>query len=134
GVGFGLIGELRNMAAQGLHQSKIIGVNVADKPTNALFLNLRAQLWWDVGRISCEQHLWDLSSMENADTTCAQLLAPRWKLNAKGLIQVEPKADVIARLGRSPDNADALLLAFYSPQGTVTNFLDQLIAAKAAGP
>lgn len=130
GVGFGLIGELRNMAGLGLHHAKIIGVNVADKPSNPIFLNLRAQIWWEVGRVSCEKRLWDLSTMDNPDKTCAQLLAPRWFPNAKGLIQVEPKDEVIKRLGRSPDNADALLLAFYQPMGSVTNFFEQLIAAR----
>jgi len=115
GVGFGVIGELRNSAGRGEHQAHILAVNVASAASKAdKFINLRAEMWWELGRgLSAEQG-WDLSGMQNADTTVAQLLEPRWEVDPKGRIRVEPKADIIKRLGRSPDNADALLLAFYA--------------------
>jgi len=109
-------------------------VNVAERAHDEVrFANLRAQIWWEVGRGNSERHLWDLSTMDNADMTCAQLLAPRWTTDTKGRILIEKKDDVIARLGRSPDNADALLLAFYSPKGDLTGFFDQLTARQVAG-
>jgi len=127
GVGAGLIGELRNMATNGLHSARIVAVNVAEKAHDEVrFANLRAQIWWEIGRVNAERRLFDLSMMENADTTCAQLLAPRWSTDTKGRILIEKKDDVIARLGRSPDNADALLLAFYTPKGDLTGFFDKL--------
>lgn len=114
GIGFGVIGELRNAADRGEHDAHIDAVNVAEASSEPdKFINLRAELWWEIGRGLSEQHGWDLSAMENADTTVAQLLEPRWDVDAKGRIRVEKKDDVRARLGRSPDNADALLLAFY---------------------
>lgn len=132
GVGAGLVGELRNMATSGLHTARIVAVNVAEKASDEIrYANLRAQIWWEIGRGFSEKHLWDLSTMHNADTTCAQLLAPRWLIDNKGRILVEPKKDVIARLGRSPDNADALLLAFYSPRGDLSGFFDGLRALRA---
>lgn len=115
GIGFGVVGELRNMTGRGLHQASIQEVNVAEKPREPdKFVNLRAELWWEIGRGLAERRGWDLSGMENADATVAQLLEPRWSIDAQGRIKVEPKEEVIKRLGRSPDNADALLLAFYS--------------------
>lgn len=119
GVGFGVVGELRNMAAEGLHKARIIAVNVggaSSKPR--VYLNLRAEIWWEIGRELSEDRIagWDLSTMDNADATVAQLLEPRYDPDAKGRIVVEKKEDVIKRLGRSPDNADALLLAFYRGQ------------------
>jgi hypothetical protein len=115
GVGFGVIGELRNAASRGEHSANIIGVNVSSNPRDKKkFVNLRAEMWWNVGREMSAAGLWDLSSMENADTASAQLLWPRWFLDAKGRIQVESKDEIIRRNGRSPDNADALLLAFHS--------------------
>jgi len=119
GIGFGVIGELRNMTGRGLHRARIVAVNVAEKASQPdKFVNLRAELWWEVGRGLSEQQArdgqgWDLSGMDNADATVAQLLEPQWSVDAQGRIKVEPKEDIIARLGRSPDNADALLLAFY---------------------
>lgn len=132
GVGHGVVGELKNMAAGGLHSARIIGVNVAEKASDPItFANLRAEIWW-LGRTLSESRGWDLSSMDNDDTTCAQLLAPRYKLDNKGRILVEAKQDVIDRLGRSPDNADALLLAFYSPKGDLTQFFERAVSAGAA--
>lgn len=114
GIGFGVIGELRNMGGEGLHRAHIAAVNVAEKPREPdKYFNLRAELWWEIGRLLSERRGWDLSGMANADATVAQLLEPRWAPDAQGRIRVEPKAEVITRLGRSPDNADALLLAFY---------------------
>lgn len=115
GVGFGVIGELRNSASRREHSASIVGVNVANVPLDKKkFVNLRAEMWWNIGREMSASGAWDLSTMDNADDTCAQLLMPRWDLDSKGRIRVELKDDIRKRLGRSPDNADALLLAFAS--------------------
>lgn len=130
GVGRGVIGELRNMAKRGEHHAQIIGVNVAAKPRDPTkFTNIRAEMWWEVGRELSRLKGWDLSEMDNADTTIAQLLEPKWgTAPAGGAIRVEPKDDVIKRLGRSPDNADALLLAFYTPPSSAAAFFEALAA------
>ncbi len=113
GVGFGAIGELRNMKIPGV---QIIGVNVGKAAADPKrFANLRAELWWEVGRGLSERRGWDLSSMENADTAVAQLLVPQWTTDSTGRTLVEKKEEIIKRLGRSPDNADALLLSFFCP-------------------
>lgn len=114
GVGFGVIGELRNLYGKGVHGAAIVGVNVAEASSEVdKFQNLRAQLWWEVGRVLSERGGWDLSKMDNADATVAQLLEAQWFVNDRGKIQVEKKDELRKRLGRSPDNADALLLAYW---------------------
>ena len=124
GVGFGVIGELRNAASRGEHRAHIAAVNVAEKASQPdKYVNLRAELWWEVGRGLSEQRGWDLSGMENADQTVAQMLEPRWDVDPKGRIRVEPKPEIIKRLGRSPDDADALLLAFYAAGRTRVRWL-----------
>jgi hypothetical protein len=115
GVGFGVIGELRNAGLRGEHMARIVGVNVGEAASRPdKFLNLRAELWWEVARGLSESAGWDLSAMANADVTVAQLLEPLWDTDPRGRIRVEPKDEIRKRLGRSPDNADALLLAFYA--------------------
>ncbi|MEU1445499.1 hypothetical protein [Streptomyces mirabilis] len=124
GIGFGVIGELRNLGGQGAHRARIVGVNVGEKSAQPdKFKNLRAEIWWEVARGLSERQGWDLSSAENADTTVAQLLEPLWEVDAQGRIFVEPKDEIRKRLGRSPDNADALLLAFYSGARTRVRWL-----------
>ncbi|WP_318205382.1 hypothetical protein [Streptomyces sp. SCL15-4] len=124
GVGFGVIGELRNLASQGKHRARIVGVNVGEKSSQPdKFKNLRAEIWWEIARGLSERQGWDLSAMDNADTTVAQLLEPLWEVDAQGRIFVEPKDEIRKRLGRSPDNADALLLAFYNGARTRVRWL-----------
>jgi hypothetical protein len=40
------------------------------------------------------------------------LVAIRWRATSNGKIQIEPKEELKNRLGRSPDRADAVVLAF----------------------
>ncbi|MFD3917130.1 hypothetical protein [Streptomyces sp. NPDC058603] len=124
GVGFGVIGELRNAANRGEHQATIHAVNVSTTPSEPdKYLNLRAELWWVIGRGLSERGGWDLAMMDNADMTVAQMLEPRWDVDPQGRIRVEKKDEIRKRLGRSPDNADALLLAFYNPGRTRVRWL-----------
>ena len=133
GVGRGLIGELTNARTRGDHNAHIVAVNVAATAHDPVrFENVRAEMWWEIGRELSRTGGWDLSGMDNADATCAQLLEPKWSVGPRGRIVVEPKKDVIKRLGRSPDNADALLLAFYTPPSGSASFMEQLLRERAA--
>lgn len=117
GIGWGLIGELRNMRARGLHTADVHAVNVGEAARQPLrFANLRSELWWEVGRLGFEQRLVDVSTMDNADTTIAELCWPLYDIDPKGRIRVESKDDIRKRQsGQSPDHADSWLLAFYVP-------------------
>jgi hypothetical protein len=42
-----------------------------------------------------------------------QLMAPAWDLDAQGRRKVEPKDETKEKIGRSPDDADAFLLAYH---------------------
>lgn len=74
------------------------------------FLNARAEAFWELrerleeGRIALprDEKLFD------------ELVAIRWKPTAQGRVQIEAKEDLKGRLGRSPDRADAVSMAFYS--------------------
>jgi hypothetical protein len=96
-------------------------INAFGLKTNApkRFKNLRAQLWWEVGREGIDDGLVCLADLD--EKTLAEIVAPKYSKNASGQIVVELKEDTRARLERSPDDADALLLAFHqgkSGQGT----------------
>lgn len=124
GVGWGVWGRLVELGTEKAHNAVCHPVNVARASTDpARFPNLRSQLWWEA-RERCgtpDGHVaptWDLSACD--DDTVADLIAPRYKTNSHGQYVVEPKEDTIERLGRSPDDADALLLAFHVPSGGVT--------------
>lgn len=112
GIGWGLMGSIR-AARRGLH---VVGVNVSTAAASKTrFANLRAELWWEVARQLSIDRAWDLSVLD--DQTLVELTAPRWGADRSGRTLIESKDDVRKRLGRSTDNADALILAFYAAGG-----------------
>lgn len=118
GIGWGIVGSLRTRRKLGEHNAEIVGVNVSEAATDPeKYARLRSQIWWQVGRQLSEDGGWDLSQLETVDRDrlVTQLTAPKYSLDAAGRIVVEKKEDTKKRIGRSPDNADALLLAFYTP-------------------
>lgn len=113
GVGWGVVGALKEKRS--MHGAEVEGVNVAEASNDPKrFPKLRDQLWWEIGREFSRQQTWDLAGLD--ETTVAQLIAPTWKPDSAGRYQIEPKAETRKRLRRSPDDADALLLAFARPQ------------------
>lgn len=134
GIGFGLVGRLIELGENGAHAAKIVGVNVSEtaiEPTR--FLRQRSEIWW-MGRQLAEDRRWDLSGLEERDRErlISQLVAPHYKLDSSGRVVVETKDETKERINRSPDDADALLLAFYSPPGNQAQAMDWLKQAKRA--
>lgn len=76
------------------------------------FANMRAYLHW------CTRDWLDPRNGYNAmlppdDMLAQELTEPKWKFQSNGSIIIEPKEDIQARLGRSPDRMDALNNTFY---------------------
>lgn len=109
GVGWGLAGSLRKeLRADGV---TIEGVSFAKRSNYPKrFANIRAEAWWH-GRELARDGKWSLAGLD--DDAIAELTMPRYTTNKQGQILIEPKDDVRERLGRSPDIADAVLLAFF---------------------
>lgn len=129
GVGAGVTSRLRELRNQGDHNAQIVGVMTgAGSSDPKQFPRLRSQIWWEVGRELSETGGWDLSELP--DSTINQLCAPKYTLDSSNRICVEPKDDTRARLRRSPDEADALLLAFYRGGSIVSRFFEDMRADK----
>jgi len=74
-----------------------------------LFLNARAESYWHVREMLESGEV----CLPRDDLLFDELLAIRWRPTSDGKIQVELKDTLRARLGRSPDRADAVTMAFY---------------------
>lgn len=123
GIGHGAADRMEELRREGAHRARVVRVNVGEASTRPhRFPKLRDQVWWEVGRMLCQDGAWDLSGID--DSTVAQLTAPKYQLDSSGRIKVEAKADTRARLGRSPDDADALLLAYFRGAGQGAAFVD----------
>lgn len=90
------------------------------------FFNKRAELYWNLREMLRTQPV----ALDPRDRRLAQeLRAIRFKIN-KGRVQIEEKADIKKRLGRSPDRADALCLSVSSNASTAISFLEAMQAAQ----
>jgi hypothetical protein len=135
GIGWGIAGNLREKGLRGEHQAVIVPVNVSEKSSEPeKFPRLRSEIWWRVARQLSEDRSWDLSELEekHREQLVTQLTAPKYSIDAAGRTVVEPKDETKKRLGRSPDDADALILAFYTPPGGAEQSMDWLREYAAA--
>jgi hypothetical protein len=116
GIGWGVAGRLREVLKERGSKCTVKGLNFASKSTQPKrFLNLRAEAWWN-GRELSRNELWSLANLD--DDAIGELTTPRYEIvDSSGKIKIEKKDEVRERLGRSPDIADALLLAFYDGTG-----------------
>lgn len=102
-----------------LNQSNVhvIGVNSSaksyahDAASGQLrFFNLRAELWWRM-REALDPQADNPVSLPPDSKLLGDLTTPLWEYRAGGIIKIELKEEIIARLGRSPDDGDAYVNA-----------------------
>lgn len=100
-----------HLKSAGVH---VVGVNGAesgslytDTSGRLRFYNLRAKLWWGL-REKLDPKSSDPISLPPGQDIKADLCAPLWKLR-NGKILIESKEDLIGRIGRSPDDGDAIV-------------------------
>jgi len=104
GIGAGVCDRLDEL---GYEISEINVGSAADDKDK--FFNLRAEVFW---------HLRDVFKKDKIgipnDTNLIQELSDlRYKFSSEKKVRIEAKEDMKKRIGRSPDKADALALAFY---------------------
>ena len=88
---------------------KTMGVNVGEAPYNTeRFANLKAELYWGL-RERFQQG--DICGALD-ERTIAQLSTIRYELTSRGQIAIESKEKMAKRGVKSPDRAEALMLAF----------------------
>ena len=105
GIGRGVVDSL---AEEGYRD---VGVNVAGRSSDPeRYHNLRAELWWEF-REKLDPEKTPIALPED-DELLAELSSVKYKIDGRGAIQIESKEEMKKRLGRSPDKADAVVLAF----------------------
>lgn len=125
GIGWGVVGYLRLARDEGKHHADIHAVNFGSAALDpGRFPLLRDQLWWDLGRELTDDVALDLSDAEEVDDLVAQLIAPKYRLDAHGRVKVEKKDETRKRIGRSPDDADSFLLTLYTPPVEVDELVE----------
>lgn len=105
GVGGGVTDRLRELGVPVSGFSGGAAARVA-----ADYPNRRSEAWF-----AFAERLPELD-LDGDERLAADLLAPRYSLDSRGRRVVEAKSETKKRLGRSPDRADAVLMAFQAPR------------------
>lgn len=112
GIGAGVVDRLREqrMPVDGFNASE--GTKRRDSSGELGFVNQRAAAWWQL------RELLDPASASEIvlppdDLLLGDLTAPHWRVASGGRIQVESKDDIKKRIGRSTDDGDAVVMAFW---------------------
>ncbi|MEU8540853.1 hypothetical protein AB0C52_12850 [Streptomyces sp. NPDC048717] len=124
GIGHGVVGMLERWAQTGRHRAQIVGVMVSESPTqedpgaimrpwlkrDEMWLATRSLLQPDPssGRGRLRLHV--------DKKAASQLATPKLITRTNGYTQVESKRAMKARGMKSPDRAEAVLLALYEPE------------------
>jgi hypothetical protein len=84
--------------------------HVKTRDRQLAFYNKRAEAWWRMREeLDPGQHGGAIQALPPDASVKADLAAPRWELTARG-IKIEDKNDIRKRLGRSPDEDDAIVM------------------------
>ena len=113
GVGGGVVDQ-----ANGFNFIGVSAAEAALQPED--YPNRRSELWFAVsGR--ADESLLDLSRLSENSLRLlkVQAFAPKWRVDSSGRRVVEDKDAMKTRLGRSPDDMDALNLAYAHAQNRV---------------
>jgi hypothetical protein len=133
GVGWGVVGMLKEWGKAGKHGAVIVAVNVAERPEEddesaEMRPNRKRDEMWLGGRFLLQPDpktgegriririVDNAAADKNRGNAATQLSVPNFGNNSGGLIVVESKASMKKRGRPSPDRAEALLLAFYEPE------------------
>ncbi len=104
GIGAGVVDRLRELEIK-----NVIGVNVARKASRSeQFVNLRAELYDGLR----ERFVGKRIVIPNDSDLISQLASIKYSFNSSGQMRIEGKDELRSRGERSPDLADAVMLAF----------------------
>jgi phage terminase large subunit len=109
GIGYHFATHLRDVLPEGI---AVREVNVGERPTTdeaaERYANLKAELYWGLRERFRDGDVTGLTDQ----TTLAQLVSVRYEHDGRGKIVIESKEKARKRGVKSPDRAEALMLAF----------------------
>lgn len=115
GVGGGVVDRLRELRVPVIAYTGSAKTDAKDRSREYGFSNVRSAAYWRLRELldpSFEPEV----MLPPDELLLSDLTAPTWKevTGVPPRIQVEPKEDVVARLGRSPDRGDAVVMGFWA--------------------
>ena len=86
--------------------------DATDKPGVLGFVNKRSAAWWNLREL-LDPASGSQIALPPDDLLTGDLTAPHWRVMSGGKIQIEGKDEIKKRLGRSTDDGDAVMMAFW---------------------
>jgi hypothetical protein len=112
GIGAGVVDRLREQSFSVVAFNAGEGSTAKDRSGELEFLNTRAAAWWNLRELLDPANNEDIALPPDDELT-GDLTAPHWKMTSAGKIQIESKDELRKRLGRSTDDGDAVVMAYY---------------------
>ena len=95
--------------------------DIRDRSGRLKFRNVRAASYWKL-REALDPKLGDNLALPDDPELLADLAAPRFKVTTSGVL-LEEKKEIKARLGRSPDKGDAVVMAHWSALHSISDLI-----------
>jgi hypothetical protein len=90
------------------------------------FVNKRSAARWNLRELLDPANNEDIA-LPPDDLLTGDLTAPHWRVMSGGKIQIESKDDIYKRIGRSTDDGDAVVMAFYQEPSTSKGTFKQTV-------
>jgi hypothetical protein len=115
GVGGGVVDRLRELNIRVMPYTGSAKTTALDRTREHGFVNVRAAAWWHLRELLDPAFGADLM-LPPDETLLADLNTPTWDTvtGVPPKIRIEPKEQLVARMGRSPDRGDAVVMAFWA--------------------
>ena len=112
GVGAGVVDKLREdkQCVEAFNAGE--STDWKDRSGEMLFANKRAAAWWNLRELLDPANGHEVA-LPPDDRLTGDLTAPHWRPSSGGRVMVESKDEIRKRLGRSTDDGDAVVMAFW---------------------
>jgi hypothetical protein len=112
GIGAGVVDRLREQRKAVSPFNASERTDAKDRSGELGFANKRSAAWWAMREL-LDPAAGSLVALPPDDLLTGDLTAPHWWVMSGGHIQVEGKDEIRKRLGRSTDDGDAVVMAFW---------------------
>ena len=112
GIGAGVVDKLREdgRSVEAFNASQ--ATQYRDISGELAFTNKRSAAWWRLRELLDPANGHGLA-LPPDDLLTGDLTAPHWQMTSGGKVQIESKDEIRKRLGRSTDDGDAVVMAFW---------------------
>jgi hypothetical protein len=122
GIGAGVVDRMREQRLNVQAFNAGEHTDWRDVSRELQFANLRSASWWNLRELLDPAQRHGIA-LPPDDLLIGDLTAPRWRMTSGGKILLESKDDIRKRIGRSTDDGDAVVMAFWRSMAMVGGFL-----------